>query len=153
MDAVSNEFVLEPAALDMLYETFSNDRTRFGQFLKLADDGTGSMGASRVREILAAIGLHSNGRIGTSTNIGSMSGQNCEIYISELLRKMGFRTEMTKASGDGGIDVIAELETLVLADVICFNVSDTPTNHRSSRPPLEIFTGQSLPTGKQLRVS
>ncbi|MBQ5317933.1 MAG: restriction endonuclease [Oscillospiraceae bacterium] len=40
-------------------------------------------------------------------DINSMSGVEFEFLCKELLEKMGFETETTKASGDGGIDLIA----------------------------------------------
>lgn len=47
---------------------------------------------------------------GFSDVIGSMSGADFERLISSLLKKMGFVAEMTKASGDGGIDIEATLD-------------------------------------------
>lgn len=40
-------------------------------------------------------------------DINSMSGIEFEFLCKDLLEKMGFETETTKASGDGGIDLIA----------------------------------------------
>lgn len=42
--------------------------------------------------------------------LDNLSGVEFENLITRLLEAMGFRTEMTKASGDGGIDVIATLD-------------------------------------------
>ncbi len=42
--------------------------------------------------------------------LDSLSGIEFEKLITVLLERMGFRTEMTKASGDGGIDVVATLD-------------------------------------------
>ena len=39
-----------------------------------------------------------------------LSGVEFERLVGQLLEKMGFRTEMTKASGDGGVDVVATLD-------------------------------------------
>lgn len=41
------------------------------------------------------------------TNIDDMSGREFEEFISDLFTKMGYRTEITKASKDQGVDVIA----------------------------------------------
>jgi Holliday junction resolvasome RuvABC ATP-dependent DNA helicase subunit len=43
-------------------------------------------------------------------SIGKLSGQEFESMISDLLNRMGFRAEMTKTTGDGGIDIIAMLD-------------------------------------------
>ena len=40
-------------------------------------------------------------------NLQHLSGQEFERLIAFLLSQMGFHTEMTKTSGDGGIDIIA----------------------------------------------
>ena len=40
-------------------------------------------------------------------DIDSLTGLEFENLCQQLLQKMGFETEMTKASGDGGIDIIA----------------------------------------------
>lgn len=41
------------------------------------------------------------------TDINSLSGVDFEKVCQQLVEKMGFKTETTKASGDGGIDLIA----------------------------------------------
>jgi len=43
----------------------------------------------------------------TLTDISSMSGIEFESLCQQLMIKMGFEVETTKASGDGGIDLIA----------------------------------------------
>lgn len=42
--------------------------------------------------------------------LDALSGIEFENLIKQLLELMGFHTEMTKASGDGGIDIIATLD-------------------------------------------
>ena len=42
--------------------------------------------------------------------LDNLSGIEFEELITRLLQRMGFRAEMTKASGDGGIDVVATLD-------------------------------------------
>ncbi len=46
--------------------------------------------------------------------IRTLSGVEFEQAIADLLRKMGLRAEVTKASGDGGIDVIAAWDKPIL---------------------------------------
>lgn len=41
------------------------------------------------------------------SDINSMSGIDFEVVCQQLVESMGFRAEITKASGDGGIDLIA----------------------------------------------
>ncbi|RQN11113.1 restriction endonuclease [Clostridium butyricum] len=37
-----------------------------------------------------------------------MTGSEFEIFVGELFKEMGYKTTVTKASGDQGIDVVAE---------------------------------------------
>jgi restriction system protein len=39
-----------------------------------------------------------------------MSGTKLELCVTRLLQRMGFRTEPTRATGDGGIDMVACLD-------------------------------------------
>lgn len=41
-------------------------------------------------------------------DIDLMTGEEFELFVSDYFKKQGYRTEITKASGDQGIDVIAE---------------------------------------------
>lgn len=54
---------------------------------------------------------YGTGTIDASSAVGmeTLSGVNFEKVIAELLRKMGFEAEMTEATGDGGIDIVATL--------------------------------------------
>ena len=45
--------------------------------------------------------------ISNTNNINSLSGTEFEVVCKHLIEKMGFTAEMTKATGDGGIDIIA----------------------------------------------
>ncbi len=49
-----------------------------------------------------------------SARLGQLSGAEFERLISALLQSMGFRTEITKASGDGGIDIVAFLDRPII---------------------------------------
>jgi Holliday junction resolvasome RuvABC ATP-dependent DNA helicase subunit len=42
--------------------------------------------------------------------IGTLSGVDFEKVIAILLRKMGFQTETTEVTGDGGVDIVATLD-------------------------------------------
>ncbi len=63
-------------------------------------------------EFLSAYGhiVGQTTRLGEFPDLMSLSGIQFERIITELLEKMGFRAEMTKATGDGGIDVEALLD-------------------------------------------
>lgn len=57
-------------------------------------------------------------RLDRTSNTGSvlqeLSGADFEKLIATLLTRMGFQTEMTKTSGDGGIDIVAVLDKPVI---------------------------------------
>jgi tetratricopeptide (TPR) repeat protein len=44
------------------------------------------------------------------SSLDTLSGVEFEDLVTRLLARMGFRTETTKASGDGGVDVVATLD-------------------------------------------
>src|SRR5437867_4925536 len=44
------------------------------------------------------------------SDLDTFSGIDFEKLIAQLLQRMGFRAEMTKATGDGGIDIEATLD-------------------------------------------
>ncbi|WP_336770001.1 restriction endonuclease [Bacillus bombysepticus] len=43
----------------------------------------------------------------TIDDIDLMTGEEFEIYLADLLKKLGFETKLTKGSGDQGVDIIA----------------------------------------------
>lgn len=47
------------------------------------------------------------------SGLDTLSGIELEGLITRLLGRMGFRAEMTKASGDGGVDIVATLDQAV----------------------------------------
>jgi len=65
-----------------------------------------------VLQALRAFGIavRSDGSPSYPDNLGNLSGQDFESLIKTLLTRMGFQAEMTKTTGDGGIDIIAMLE-------------------------------------------
>ncbi len=58
----------------------------------------------------------------TLSDIDIMSGIEFETFISKLFKKLGFETEITKASGDQGIDVLAtKNDTIIAIQTKCYN--------------------------------
>ncbi|MGI6364436.1 MAG: restriction endonuclease [Bacillota bacterium] len=47
-------------------------------------------------------------------NLNNLDGQQFEELVGTLLKKMGFITELTSRTGDGGVDIVAYLETPLL---------------------------------------
>jgi HJR/Mrr/RecB family endonuclease len=54
------------------------------------------------------------GRTDSFTDLESMSGIDFERAITALLEHMGFHAQMTKATDDGGIDIVATLDRPVV---------------------------------------
>jgi len=82
---------------------------------QLASLGRTTISEEDVNQVSSVLGL-STGSVG-STSPGkteTLSGVDFEKAIAALLRAMGFHTEMTQASGDGGIDIVATLDRLLI---------------------------------------
>jgi Holliday junction resolvasome RuvABC ATP-dependent DNA helicase subunit len=63
-------------------------------------------------QAFAAFGMnvHMNAETASAGNLELMSGIDLERLVTALLSRMDFRAEMTKATGDGGIDIVAFLD-------------------------------------------
>jgi Holliday junction DNA helicase RuvB len=79
---------------------------------KLAAASQGSVTVEKAAQILSVLGLRAATELRTesSSQLDALSGVEFERVITSLLQRMGFRAQMTKASGDGGIDIVAELD-------------------------------------------
>jgi Holliday junction resolvasome RuvABC ATP-dependent DNA helicase subunit len=74
-----------------------------------------------VREVFALFGTRVREESSGSPNeMAEMSGQDFERLICRLLDAMEFRTELTKVSGDGGIDIIAVLDKSIIGGKYLF---------------------------------
>jgi Holliday junction resolvasome RuvABC ATP-dependent DNA helicase subunit len=74
-----------------------------------------------VREVFALFGTHVRADGSASPDkMAEMSGQDFERLISRLLDAMEFRSELTKVSGDGGIDIIAVLDKPIIGGKYLF---------------------------------
>lgn len=63
-----------------------------------------------------------NQTLTTIEDIDLMTGSEFEEFVAKLFRQMGYTTEVTKASGDQGIDVIAKKNNYVVAiQAKCYN--------------------------------
>lgn len=66
-------------------------------------------------QMLSAFGLnpHTSASVGAAVNaddLAQLTGVEFERLITAVLQRMGFTAEMTRATGDGGIDIVAHLE-------------------------------------------
>jgi restriction endonuclease Mrr len=104
-------------------------------------------------EILAAFGLVLPARRGTGniTNLGILSGTDFERLITSLLEKMGFRAEMTKASGDGGIDIVAFLEKPLVGGRYLIQCKRFDTATQIGAPMVREFYGAVVADRKAIK--
>lgn len=71
---------------------------------------------------LARLAINDDSTKITIGDIDIMSGSEFEQYIAKLFKSYGYKTEVTKASGDQGIDVIAEKNGIKYAiQAKCYN--------------------------------
>jgi Holliday junction resolvasome RuvABC ATP-dependent DNA helicase subunit len=64
--------------------------------------------------------LNADTQTGDLTGLELMSGVEFERLVTALLVRMEFRAEMTKATGDGGIDIVAVLDKPILGGKYLF---------------------------------
>jgi DNA polymerase III delta prime subunit len=82
---------------------------------RLAKAGTGVSSSAGIADALAAYGFEGATKTGPlPKTLQTLSGVEFEQAIATLLRRMGLRAEVTKASGDGGIDIIAVWDKPIL---------------------------------------
>jgi HJR/Mrr/RecB family endonuclease len=105
---------IEPSAANLVATMADGSVKRANSLIpKLELLGKAVVTVDEVAEVLAAFegNVQQWATTGSlSADLLSMPGVDFERLITSLLRKMGFVAEMTKASGDGGIDIEARLD-------------------------------------------
>ena len=90
-----------------------------------------------------AFNIYGNGRRRSSVSmadIDAMSGLEFESFVGDLLKSLGYSgVEVTKSSGDQGVDVIASKDGTKYA-IQCKNYS-SPLNNK---PIQEVTTGKAV---------
>ena len=74
-------------------------------------------------------------------NLQNLSGQEFEMLISGLLTRMGFQAEMTKTTGDGGIDIIAVLDKPIFGGRYLFQCKRFAPDNLVGAPTVRDFYG------------
>ncbi|MDP9159840.1 MAG: restriction endonuclease [Acidobacteriota bacterium] len=74
-------------------------------------------------------------------DILSVSGERFEQLISDLLNRMGFRTELTKTTGDGGIDIVAMLDRPIVGGRYLFQCKRYQPGNLVGAPTVRDFYG------------
>ena len=76
-----------------------------------------------------------------SDNLQNLSGQDFEKLIVALLTRMGFQAEMTKTTGDGGIDIIAKLDKPIIGGLYLFQCKRFTPDNLVGAPTVRDFYG------------
>ena len=74
-------------------------------------------------------------------NLQGLSGIDFEKLISVLLTRMGFQAEMTKTTGDGGIDIIATLDKSIVGGRYLFQCKRFAPDNLVGAPTVRDFYG------------
>jgi restriction system protein len=78
-----------------------------------------------------------------------LEGVQFEYFVAHLLEAMGYRTQVTQASGDGGFDIIAHRDPLGLEPPI-IKVQCKRTTASMGGPDVQRLTGTLAPGGNEL---
>jgi restriction system protein len=73
--------------------------------------------------------------------IRGLSGQEFESLITRLLTRMGFHAEMTRITGDGGIDIIAVLDKPIVGGRYLFQCKRFAPENLVGAPTVRDFYG------------
>ena len=76
-----------------------------------------------------------------SKSLDSLSGIEFEEFITQLLRVMGFRTQITKASGDGGVDIVAFLDKPIIGGRYLLQCKRLASDSLVGAPTIREFYG------------
>jgi Holliday junction DNA helicase RuvB len=142
--AATNDLTFAPDAMSLIAR-MSNGNPRQAEILvrQLSKTGAGTIAEKDAEEALAALGLMNvtTGAPIQSKNLNSLSGVEFEEFITQLLRAMGFQTQMTKASGDGGIDIVAILDKPVIGGRYLFQCKRLGPDSLVGAPTVREFYG------------
>jgi Holliday junction resolvasome RuvABC ATP-dependent DNA helicase subunit len=142
--AATNNLTFAPNALSLVAR-LSNGNPRQAEILvrQLAKTGGSTITEKDAEEAFAALGLMNvtTGAPVQSKNLNSLSGVEFEEFITQLLGAMGFRTQMTKASGDGGIDIVATLDKPVIGGRYLFQCKRLGPDSLVGAPTVREFYG------------
>jgi len=79
--------------------------------------------------------------LGAHSDLGQMSGVEFEGLVAALLSRMEFRAETTRATGDGGIDVVAVLDRPILGGKYLFQCKRYAPNNLVGASTVRDFYG------------
>lgn len=152
--ANQNGLALTPEVIDQVVRLCEGKPNRITMLLRrLARLGEKQITLQESTELLSAFGLVSPtvDLTGPPRNLDALSGIEFERMVTTLLVKMGFRAEMTKASGDGGIDIIANLEKPIIGGRYLIQCKRFDTETQIGAPMIREFYGALVADGKALK--
>lgn len=96
-----------------------------------------------IRNAFQAFGIPTKGNRAPngSFDLQSLSGQDFEHLITALLSRMGFQAEMTKTSGDGGIDIVAAFDRPIFGGWYLFQCKRFAPDNLVGAPTVRDFFG------------
>lgn len=94
-------------------------------------------------ELLSTLGLRVSlsGNFDPPGDIQQLTGIEFEELITSLLTRMGFRAQMTRASGDGGVDIVAVLDRPLVGGTYLIQCKRFASNTLVSAPLVREFYG------------
>jgi HJR/Mrr/RecB family endonuclease len=114
--AKENGLGLGDGVARLLVNVSEGNPSRIEQFVRrFSRLGKADVTVEEATQVLAAFGLHPRTVALTQNptkadDLNGLNGVEFEKLITALLQRMGFQAEMTRATGDGGIDIVAHLE-------------------------------------------
>jgi len=107
------------------------------------------------KEMLSLFGFYGGSSAQTLEEIptewAELSGINFEKLIAALLNKMGFITEVTKASGDGGVDIEAMLDRPIIGGRYLFQCKRFAADNLIGSPTVREFYGALVADRKAVK--
>ena len=87
------------------------------------------------------INVHTDTPKNLLDSLQDLSGQDFEKLIESLLTRMGFQTETTKTTGDGGIDIIAKYDKPIFGGLYLFQCKRFASDNLVGAPIIRDFYG------------
>lgn len=122
--AAQEKIEIDASAIRLLA---ANSRSRPDKLKMLMQRVARAVNKERITEedtlqafVAFGITAHTGTRTGDPANLERMSGVEFEKFVTALLARMEFRPEMTRATGDGGIDIVAILDKPILGGKYLF---------------------------------
>lgn len=145
---------LSPGAAALIGRSSGGSLRKVRSALQLA----GRPGAMEVSEAdastaLAILGHQVDGALSVPADLMQLSGTEFEVCVTGLLQRIGFRTELTRATGDGGLTSLPTWTGPSLVAGTWFSVSGSLTRRSSGPRWCASSTARSSPTGVQSRAS